>query len=186
MTLEHTTSCRRDMRMRILTSQRLSNSCQSWVLIQNIAKWMKVSSEVIITAVLLSVAVQHQLRRDHSMIDFHMHLVTDIRYVCMKASSKYDVIFYWFTQLNNWMNLKQFEIFYRCIYRIIIVAWFSFFLSNFFSFFQTQGLVGVLSDDNLAFEIPSYLRKNLELDLQTRPEKLPSGLLLQVYKFKMP
>lgn len=43
-----------------------------------------------------------------------------------------------------------------------------------------QGLVEVLSDDNIAFEIPSYLRKNLELDLQTRPEKLPSGLLLQV------
>lgn len=52
-------------------------------------------------------------------------------------------------------------------------------------FFPTQGLVEVLSDDNIAFEIPSYLRKNLELDLQTRPEKLPSGLLLQVNKFKM-
>lgn len=41
-------------------------------------------------------------------------------------------------------------------------------------------LVKVLSEDNLAFEIPSYLRKNLELDLQSRPEQAPQGLLLQV------
>lgn len=41
-------------------------------------------------------------------------------------------------------------------------------------------MVKVLSDDNVAFEIPSYLRKNLELDLQARPEKAPQGFLLQV------
>lgn len=68
---------------------------------------MKVSSEVIIIAVPLSAAVQHQLRRDHSMIDFHMRLVTDIRYVCMKANFRYYDVFYWFTLLNDQMNLKQ-------------------------------------------------------------------------------
>lgn len=43
-----------------------------------------------------------------------------------------------------------------------------------------QDLVKVLSEDNLAFEIPLYMRKNLELDLQARPEKAPQGLLMQV------
>ncbi|XP_042208112.1 integrator complex subunit 8-like [Homarus americanus] len=43
-----------------------------------------------------------------------------------------------------------------------------------------QDLVKVLSDDNVAFEIPSYLRKNLELELEAKPEKAPQGLLLQV------
>ncbi|KAK3857934.1 hypothetical protein Pcinc_035842 [Petrolisthes cinctipes] len=43
-----------------------------------------------------------------------------------------------------------------------------------------QDMVKVLSDDNVAFEIPSYLRKNLELDLQARPEKAPQAFLLQM------
>lgn len=43
-----------------------------------------------------------------------------------------------------------------------------------------QDMVKVLSEDNFAFEIPLYLRKNLELDLQARPEKTPQGLLMQV------
>ncbi|KAK4303799.1 hypothetical protein Pmani_024217 [Petrolisthes manimaculis] len=43
-----------------------------------------------------------------------------------------------------------------------------------------QDMVKVLSDDNVAFEIPSYLRKNLELDLQARPEKTPQAFLLQM------
>ncbi|KAG7154198.1 Integrator complex subunit 8-like [Homarus americanus] len=46
--------------------------------------------------------------------------------------------------------------------------------------FKCQDLVKVLSDDNVAFEIPSYLRKNLELELEAKPEKAPQGLLLQV------
>ncbi|XP_063860664.1 LOW QUALITY PROTEIN: uncharacterized protein LOC135100977 [Scylla paramamosain] len=43
-----------------------------------------------------------------------------------------------------------------------------------------QDLVKVLSEDNLVFEIPLYLRKNLELDLQAWPKKTPQGLLMQV------
>lgn len=43
-----------------------------------------------------------------------------------------------------------------------------------------QDLVKVLSEDNLAFEIPLYLRNNLELDLQAWPKKAPQGLLMQV------
>lgn len=43
-----------------------------------------------------------------------------------------------------------------------------------------QDLVKVLSEDNLVFEIPLYLRKNLELDLQAWPKKAPQGLLMQV------
>lgn len=46
-----------------------------------------------------------------------------------------------------------------------------------------QDLVKVLSEDNLAFEIPLYLRKNLELDLQAWPKKAPQGLLMQVIFF---
>ena len=38
----------------------------------------------------------------------------------------------------------------------------------------------MLSEDNLVFKIPAYLRKNLELDLQATPDKLPHGLLQQV------
>lgn len=54
---------------------------------------------------------------------------------------------------------------------------------NLGNFASLQDLVKVLSEDNLAFEIPSYLRKNLELDLQAMPEKAPQGLLLQVMLF---
>ncbi|XP_064090172.1 integrator complex subunit 8-like [Macrobrachium nipponense] len=43
-----------------------------------------------------------------------------------------------------------------------------------------QGLIEVLSEDNLVFKLPSYLRRNLELDLQSTPDKLPRGLLQEV------
>ncbi|XP_045613669.1 integrator complex subunit 8 isoform X2 [Procambarus clarkii] len=43
-----------------------------------------------------------------------------------------------------------------------------------------QDLIKILSEDNVALEIPSYLRKNLELELQAKPEKAPPGFLLQV------
>lgn len=45
---------------------------------------------------------------------------------------------------------------------------------------EYQDLIKILSEDNVAFDIPSYLRKNLELELQARPEKAPPGFLLQV------